>query len=191
MGRLFKTPKHLLLYRGLPAIIASTTIMKGFGGKVKCLVGENYLDIPFVENVRVKPSDSPMETLRQFAVPSRFFVVDCDVIPLKLNEPKGNTIYLFKNTSGINQYSNFKLDDEGYVIDCNEKGEEFEWCGSGVYYFCDQDNFSSSFKSKSLAEVINHEINAAKEYNQPHKRFKGDTTSKIFRFGTLTDIICS
>src|SRR6187551_3251720 len=96
MGKLFKTPKHLLLYRGLPAIIATTTIMKGFGGKVKCLVGEQYLDVPFVENIRVKPCDSQAETLRQVDVPSRCFIVDCDVIPLKLNQPRGNTVYLFK-----------------------------------------------------------------------------------------------
>lgn len=191
MGKLFKKPKHLLLYKGLPAIIASTTIMKGFGGKVKCLVGENYFDIPFVDNQRVTPTNNTVDTLRQTSMHVNTFVVDCDVIPLKLNTPKGNTVYLFKNTSGINQYSNFKLDSDGYVIECNEKGEEFEWCGAGVYYFSDQNDFKTSFKSKSLSDVIKHQTEDAKTFNLPYMRFKGDTTSKIFRFGTLTDILCS
>jgi CTP:phosphocholine cytidylyltransferase-like protein len=191
MGKLFKTPKHMLLYNGLPSIIATTSIMKE-KGKVKCLVGDQYSEIPFVENQRVRKTNNSVETVLQTSLHVSTFIIDCDVIPLKLDEPTTNTVYLFKNTTGINQYSNFKLDSDGYVIDCNEKGEEFEWCGAGVYYFADQTSFyDSAYKSKSMAEIIKHQTDFANLHNRPYFRFKGNTTSKIFRFGTLQDILCS
>lgn len=182
MGRLFKTPKHLLLYKGVPAITLSTTFMKEFG-TVKVLLG-NYPEVPYVDNIKVTPTDNPVDTIKQFMLKDNFFIVDCDIIPFGLNPPQGNTVYLFKNENQLTHYSNFKVEN-GLVVDCNEKGEVFDWAGAGIYFFRMNDDFYQySVGAKSVSEIIRRMV-------RDGKKVHADTTSKIFRFGTLEDILCN
>ena len=182
MGKLFKTPKHLLLYKGISAITFSTTFMKDFG-TVKVLIG-NYPDVPHVDNIKVTPTDNPVDTIKQFMLKDNFFIVDCDIIPFGLNKPQGNTVYLFRNENQLTHYSNFKVEN-GLVVDCNEKGKVFEWAGTGIYFFRMNDDFYQySVGAKSVSEIIRRMVKAGKKVN-------ADTTSKIFRFGTLEDILCN
>ncbi len=180
MGKYFTTPKHLLLYKGTPAINYTVSQMKEFGS-VKVLIGEHYKEVDWVENVIVKPTSNVIDTIKQASLKDKIFIVDCDVVPLFLNPPKGNTVYLFKNEKNLTHYSNYKVEN-GLVTECNEKGEVFEWAGAGVYYFEMNDDFyNHSVGATSLSEIFSRMVKAGKKVH-------ADTTSKIFRFGTIKDI---
>lgn len=179
LGELFKTPKHLLLYKGMPAVMASIEYMaKRFGGEIRVLVGWHIEWRP-PDNVKgflVCPTKSQVETLNLSKISGPVMFIDCDIVPLEINEPKGNTVYLFENKEWMKQYSNYKVED-GKVIDCNEKGEFYPYAGAGIYYFENAaDFYSNSEGCTSISQVVKK------------LPFKADTTSKIFRFGTLNDI---
>lgn len=181
MGKLFKTPKYNLLYKGRPALEQTGEYMSQFG-EVKVMTHENS-----------PPDTGIVDMLLQMDLPDQFFVVDCDVIPIKLNKPEGTTVYCFENKLGLDCYSNFLPDENGFVFDCNEKEKTYKWAGAGVYYFESASEFKAYAKymnydkeaivhCKSLAEVIQMlSINQIK--------VKADTTSKIFRFGSLQTIL--
>lgn len=172
MGRLFKTPKYNLLYKGRPALEQTIEYMSQFG-EVKVMTHENS-----------PPDTGIVDMLLQMDLPDKFFVVDCDVIPIRLNPPQGTTVYCFENKAGLSCYSNFKVHPgDGEVFECNEKGEVFEFAGAGVYYFNDAKQFKTlATDCKSLAQVMAKIL----EYNFI---VKADTTSEIFRFGSLQTIL--
>lgn len=195
LGSLFKTPKHLLLYKGVPAIVASVEYMmtKFPDAKIVILANERYASNLYLEYqvnkhvwVEVVPNtESQIETLRigtkDITGPVMF--VDCDIVPLSINEPKGNTVYLFENKLWMKQYSNYAvdLDTRNTVLACNEKGEHLPYAGAGIYYFQDVSRFNHwSEGCKSISEVIGKMITS--------RPFFADTTSVVYRFGTLNDI---
>ncbi len=191
MGGLFKTPKHLLLYKGRPAIESTVEYMRQFG-KVVILANfsryYDYLEKLFPGEVfPVSDTDNVVETIMQGASHIRsckhgLYIVDCDIVPEKLNKPIGNTVYLFRNEDRINHYSNYKVVD-GMVIKCNEKGNLFDYAGAGVYHFSMIENFFDwRGHRESICAVMQEMIHTGK------RELHGDTTSEIFRLGTLPDI---
>lgn len=170
MGKLFKTPKYNLLYKGRPALEQTVEYMSQFG-EVKVMTHENS-----------PPDTGIVDMLLQMDLPEQFFVVDCDVIPIRLNKPEGTTVYCFENPNRqFKTYSNFSLLNDN-VLTCNEKETPFDWCGTGVYYFEHDGSFKEYAKGcNSLAQVI------AKVCDKIH--VKADTTSEIFRFGSLQTIL--
>lgn len=194
LGELFKTPKHLLLYRGMPAIIASIlNMIQSFPDtEIIVLSNERYVDgllgtVFYLDDVasfisrdydviKTPDTESQIETLRLHPITGPVIYVDCDIVPLEINQPKGNTVYLFKNELWMKQYSNYKVED-GKVIDCNEKGEFYPYAGAGLYYFeSGHEFYEQSEGCKNISEVVKK------------LPFNADTTSKVFRFGTLNDI---
>lgn len=170
MGKLFKTPKHLLLHNGRSAIERTKELMANFGEVIIC------------DHENTPPDSGIVDMLLQMDLPDKFFVVDCDVIPYKLNPPEGNTVYLFRNDEKLTHYSNYSLMN-GKVLICNEKQEVYDWAGAGVYYFESAHVFKDCAKGfTTLAQVI-HKM-ASEGIN-----VKGDTTSEIFRFGSLQTIL--
>jgi hypothetical protein len=198
LGNLFKTPKHLLLYKGVPAIVASVNYMKSLfpDAEIVILANARYYaelaDLVIDANVwEVVDTESQVETLRHFTtrevVQGSVMFVDCDIVPISINPPNGNTVYLFENKKWMKQYSNysvgaFTFGEPNIIADCNEKGKYYPWAGSGLYYFENVETFNLHSKNcKSVSEVVQSMIgNAARVY--------ADTTSQIFRFGTLNDI---
>jgi hypothetical protein len=184
MGKLFKAPKHLLKIDGKPAIECSVNYMSALGPYI-IICGDHYdRGLRFYNRVVVPPTKNVIETLRQGIKGSfqqELYIVDCDIVPIRLNKPQGNTVYLFPNVEQRKHYSNFELTD-GFVSKCNEKDEVLEYAGAGIYYF---ETIATFFKYSnyctSVSEVISKMI-ANNEW------IKGDTTSEIFRFGTLEDI---
>jgi hypothetical protein len=198
LGNLFKTPKHLLLYKGVPAIVASVNYMKSLfpDAEIVILANARYYaelaDLVIDANVwEVVDTESQVETLRHFTtrevVQGSVMFVDCDIVPISINPPNGNTVYLFENKKWMKQYSNysvgaFTFGEPNIIADCNEKGKYYPWAGSGLYYFENVETFNLHSKNcKSVSEVVQSMIgNAARVY--------ADTTSQVFRFGTLNDI---
>lgn len=166
MGKLFKTPKHNLLYKGRPALEQTVEYMTQFG-EVKVMTHENS-----------PPDTGIVDMLLQMDLPDKFFVVDCDVIPIRLNLPQGTTVYCFENKAELSCYSNFEVWN-GEVKECNEKETVYRYAGAGVYYFENVNQFKICANGcKSLSEVM-------RKYDQ----VKADTTSEIFRFGSLNTIL--
>ncbi len=171
MGSLFKTPKHNLLYKGRPALEQTVEYMSQFG-EVKVMTHENS-----------PPDTGIVDMLLQMDLPDQFFVVDCDVIPIRLNPPNGTTVYCFENKKGLEGYSNF-TELHGKVIHCNEKEHPMQWAGAGVYYFETAKEFKDNALGwKNISRVIREGI-------MPSGKMvvKADTTSEIFRFGSLQTI---
>ena len=192
MGKLFKTPKHYLLHNGSMAIRQTVTRMQEFG-PVWIVANENDDEIDFYSKywfvdrdtfriIKQGPDNGIVDMLLQMDLPNQFFVVDCDVIPITLTQPKGNTVYLFKNKNELTHYSNYKL-FHGKVLECNEKQEVFDWAGAGVYYFDRAPVFKYYADGcTTLAQVISKMIGAGES-------FHGNTDSEIFRFGSLQTIL--
>lgn len=189
LGKLFKTPKHLLLYKGFPALQDSVQYMRQFGS-VTILCRPEYragiealTDSPYFKpNIfEATETDNVIDTIKQIKLKDKIWIVDCDVVPINLNPPKGNTVYLFKNEKKMPDYSNFSVKNH-IVIECNEKGEPYQYAGAGIYYFEMNDDFYNySIGCQSVSQVLNKMILAGKKVH-------ADTTSEIFRFGTLNDI---
>lgn len=184
LGKLFKNPKHLLLYEGMTAIERTVNYMTDFG---PCIIfcNEQYDNGLRYFNRKIVPSTSNViETLKEGIIGNfntELFIVDCDVIPRKLNKPKGNTVYLFKNETKKNHYSNFEVRD-GTVISCNEKESIMGYAGAGIYYF----RYISEFlKYSNYCTSVSQVISKMLKNNVS---VHADTTSDIFRFGTLHDI---
>lgn len=181
MSALFKTPKHLLLYQGKPAILRTVEYMEQFG-EVRVLANEYryYEELKKLLGDIVIPvvgTDNVIDTINQMDYKGPLWIVDCDVVPLSLNIPIDNTVYCFKNPLGLNQYSNFLLDVDNNVLDCNEKGYKYDYSGAGIYYFASPDTFEkNSDGCASVSQVV------------ARCEFVADTTSEIFRLGTLPDI---
>lgn len=177
LGSLFKTPKYNLLYKGRPAIEHTVEYMSQFGPvHVLGLEGQqapNLVKLPFLPLI---------DCLKLFGFEDDTFYIDCDVIPLKINLPKGDTIYTFKrNEESPNQYGNVHQKD-GLAIESNEKGIMFNYCTSGIYFFDSAEVFDIfSVGCLSLSQVYNKMIAAGRIVH-------ADTTSEIFKFGTLHDI---
>lgn len=177
LGALFTTPKYNLLYKGTPAIERTVEYMSQFGPvHVLGLEGQqapNLVKLPFLPLI---------ECLKTFGLEDQTFYIDCDVIPLKINLPQGDTIYTFKrNEESPNQYGNVHVRD-GQAIESNEKGHTFNYCTAGIYYFDSAEVFDIfSPGCVSLSQVYNCMIAAGRTVHS-------DTTSEIFRFGTLHDI---
>lgn len=177
LGKLFKTPKYNLLYKGLPAIEQTVAYMKQFGPvHVLGLEGQqapNLVKLPFLPLI---------ECLKRFGLEDQTFYIDCDVIPLKINLPKGDTIYTFERNHGSpNQYGNVNVVD-GVAVESNEKGQPFNYCTAGIYFFDSAQVFNIfSIGRLSLSQVYNAMIANGRHVN-------ADTESEIFRFGTLHDI---
>lgn len=182
MGSLFKTPKHLLLYEGKPAIVRTVDYMSQFG-EVRVLANDirYYDDLKAILGdivVPVKATDNVIDTISQISIKGPLWIVDCDVVPVSLNIPLHSTVYCFKNPFGVNQYSNYMVDVDNNVIDCNEKGYKYDYSGAGIYYFSSPEQFTdNAFGCKSVSEVV-----------RKAGDFKADVTSTIFRLGSLPDI---
>lgn len=176
LGLLFKTPKYNLLYHGKPAIEHTVEYMKQFGPvHVLGLEGQQ------APNLVKLPPLPLIECFKQFGLEDDTFYVDCDVVPLKINLPKGDTIYCFRRTDDCNHYGNVQVQD-GLALECNEKGKPFNYCSAGVYFFQKAESLASfSFGCASLSQVYNKRIVAGLSVS-------ADTTSEIFRFGSLHDI---
>lgn len=184
LGRLFKTPKHLLLWEGMPAIERSVNYMSELGPYVILCNGHYDAGLSGYNRKVMPPTENVIETLRTGIIANAqncLYIVDCDVIPVNLGKPKGNTVYLFKNELKKTHYSNFEV-KAGIVLSCNEKEEVFEYAGAGVYYF---ESVGTFFKysnyCKSVSEVFNKMI-------INNVTVHADINSTIHRFGTLHDI---
>lgn len=170
MGKLFKTPKYNLLYKGRPALEQTVEYMSQFG-EVKVMTHENS-----------QPDTGIVDMLLQMDLPDKFFVVDCDVIPIRLNPPQGATVYCFENKDGLSCYSNYDVRPDGMVTQCNEKQEVFKYSGAGIYYFDNAKQFKGACFDgfKTLAQVMEKLLKTG---------VRADTTSEIFRFGSLQTIL--
>jgi hypothetical protein len=186
LGELFNTPKHLLLYKGNSAIYTSLQYMAKRFPKAEMiiLVNKRYMKAMGPFTYACTPCDdtgSQVETLRLAKVKGPVMFVDCDIVPEDINDPIGNTVYLFENKEWLKCYSNYKVNN-GEVTECNEKGEYFPYAGSGIYHFSDAGEFyDRSVGCDSISEVI-------REYLSDSIPVYADTSSKVFRFGTLNDI---
>lgn len=172
LGQLFKTPKQNLLYKGRPAIQRTKEYMEHYGEVMVAKFGH--------------ATESQVDTIRQALMQAghvrQFYAVDCDVVPLKLNPPQGTTAYVFRPQFKVNQYSNFSVSEDSIVEECNEKGLQFDYCGAGVYYFRSAVEFMQYSQGRqTCAQVFSALI-------RDGKIVFADTTSEIFRFGTLHDI---
>jgi hypothetical protein len=180
MGSLFKTPKHLLLYKGRPAIEHTVEYMTQFG-EVRILANEIMYYDKLKEMfgdivVPVVGTDNVIDTIKQGPLKGPIWIVDCDIVPVNLNIPIENTVYCFKN-NGPNQYSNFMVDVDYNVLDCNEKGYRYDYCGAGIYYFSSADQLTDNMEGCTSVSHVVRKCN-----------FKADVTSEIFRLGSLPDI---
>jgi hypothetical protein len=190
MGSLFKTPKHLLLVEGKPAILQTLDYVDD--GVPTILAGEAYADEleslcgtqAFIERVPV--TRNQVETIKHCSrIKGDLWIIDCDIVPVDLPDPgHRTTAYCFKNQSGLNHYSNFQADEDGRVVACNEKEQALEWAGAGVYYFKDADEFwnYSQNGEETIAQVMEHMV---KEGRDP---VYVNTDNYIIRLGTLPDI---
>lgn len=184
LGKLFKTPKHLLLKDGMTALERSVNYMTDLGPYI-VICGAHYDEgLSGFNRVVIPPTENVIDTIQRGIKGSYqqpLYVVDCDVIPVKLWKPKGNTVYLFENEQKHAHYSNFEVRD-GKVLSCNEKGEVMKYAGAGIYYF---ESIGTFFKyanyCKSVSEVFQKMLTN-------NVNVFADTTSEIFRFGTLQDI---
>jgi len=184
LGKLFKAPKHLLLKDGIPAVRHTYEYMQRFG-LVTIICNAKYEEaLGDFNRIVIPETDNVIETLRH-GMPANFntdlWIVDCDIIPAKLNRPKGNTVYLFENKEKKLHYSNFEVRD-GKVLSCNEKESLLPWAGAGIYYFRTTIEFMKHWNyCKNVSDVIRKMIAS-------NVSVHADTTSEIFRFGTLHDI---
>lgn len=201
MGSLFKTPKHLLLHEGKPAIQWTAEYMSQFG-KVVILANRRYYAhlvslLPKCEVVMVDDTNSVIDTLMQYKYhfKGELFIVDCDVVVKRLKRHRKNTVYCFENNEGLNQYSNFSTDQNSLITECNEKEKPLQYAGAGVYYFDNYDSFCDGHVDKtSVAQVIAR--NMEHYYDHHGKNFVTyktyvETDCEIIRIGTLPDIVGS
>jgi hypothetical protein len=140
-------------------------------GEVKVMTHENS-----------QPDTGIVDMLLKMDLSDQFFVVDCDVIPIRLNKPTGTTVYCFENKDRLGCYSNYDVKPDGMVKQCNEKQETFKYAGAGVYYFDNAKQFKGACYDglKTLAQVMEKLLKTG---------VKADTTSEIFRFGSLQTIL--
>ncbi len=177
LGQLFKTPKYNLLYKGIPAIQHTIDYMSQFGPvHVLGLEGQqapNLVKLPFL---------SLIDCFKKFGLEDDTFYIDCDVIPLKINRPSSSTVYTFRrDPHSPNQYGNVHVEN-GTALECNEKGKQFNYCTTGIYFFDRAEQFDAfSVGCVSLSQVFNKMI-------VQQGGISADTTSEVFRFGTLHDI---
>lgn len=186
MGSLFKTPKHLLLYKGVPAIERT---LNYFGGmEIHILTNDDYIQdlIKYhdedIHVTNVGYTNSQVDTILKFN-PTHdidIMLIDCDVIPIRLYNPGVNTVYVFENKLKDKQYSNFSRN--GVLVDnCNEKESVCEFAGAGIYYFRSFYQFREySAGCSSISQVIGNMIKVTDVWI--------DADNEIFRFGTLKDI---
>jgi hypothetical protein len=193
LGRLFRNPKHLLLYSGMPVVEVSINLLKQHfpEAKVSILTNESYIKelrkFSSIANIHnVGNTESQVETLLRYTTEisgdESVMFVDCDIIPMKVNRPCGNTVYVFENLEKNKQYSNFAAQD-GFITKCNEKEEVERFAGAGIYYF----DFVNQFNEAALYE--SSVAGAIKKLILKGIRIKIDTDNNIFRFGTLNDIL--
>jgi NDP-sugar pyrophosphorylase family protein len=185
MGELFKTPKHLLLYKGIPAIERTVNFFSAYD--IVILTNDRYikgLSHLNAEIINVGETDSQVDTIRKYdnILKEDILLVDCDIIPIRLNIPTQNTVFCFENKQQNKQYSNYLCKD-GDILDCNEKEATYPYAGAGIYYFTNPMAFYLlSKEQKSISGVIKNML-------MDGVKFKMDTNNEIFRFGTLNDII--
>lgn len=187
MGKVFKTKKHLLTFDGFPAIHLSIKYMQDeFNRNALVVASPENSDIDHQPMIVCNDSKSQVDTVL-FAIHSlgwkgSFFVVDCDVMPEHIPDPRGNTVYLFENESRRNQYSNFFLSNDYEVESCNEKEYLSRWAGTGIYFFDSAAQFTKHANyCKSISEVITKMLKSG-------IKFHGETNCKVRRFGTIYDI---
>jgi len=176
LGQLLKAPKYNLLYQGIPAIEHTVKYMERFGPvHVLGLEGQqapNLVKLPFLPLI---------ECFKRFGLEDDTFYIDCDVIPLKINLHERDTVYAFpRKEESPNQYGNVHVRNNE-VIESNEKGKPFNYCTAGIYFFRRAAWIEHSNGCVSLSQIVNQMIAA-------RVTVQADTTSEIFRFGTLHDI---
>ncbi len=183
MGGLFGTPKHMLLYKGRPAIELSVEYMSRFGQCIIVTDEDDTTQIKGATMVRMGRTDSIVDMLKQMPLKDQFFVVDCDIVPLNVPIPYGNTVYCFKNKAKeLNQYSNFAVNSEGYIVKGNEKQEQLDVCGTGIYFFNLNDDFyNNAVGAVSLSQVFNKMVSGG-------RRVYANVENEVYRLGTLPDI---
>jgi hypothetical protein len=196
MGSLFKTPKHLLLYRGKQILKCSTDnlLAQYPDAQIIILTNVDYLQAilevvssnPLITVQVVGYTSSHVDTLRSVkdVQEGSVMFVDCDIVPetLTIFNNEYTTVFTFKNNTGLLNYSNYQVDEQDCIVSCNEKEEIFENAGAGIYYFPSMELFMKySQECKSISECINKMLldNIITKINQ---------TSIIHRFGTLQDI---
>ncbi len=186
MGGLFKTPKHLLLYKGVPAIERTLDYLGGM--EIQILTNDDYIDDlkkyhdGDIQVTNVGYTNSQVETILKYN-PEKdrdVMFIDCDVIPIRLSMPNVNMVYVFENKLKDKQYSNYSVD--GVLIkDCNEKESVCQYAGAGIYYFRSYFQFRQYAEGcTSISQVIKKMITKDDIWF--------DADNEIFRFGTLKDI---
>jgi GTP:adenosylcobinamide-phosphate guanylyltransferase len=194
MGSLFKTSKHLLLYRGKQLLLHTIDSLKyRFPNcEITILTNDFYArDIQKVCHsnanvIVISPTSSQVETLKTFTtkLSGAVLFVDCDIVPTTISEfdTKFTTVFAFENTTKLLNYSNFKSDKNNNIVDCNEKQKLFKYAGAGVYYFSDVELFNAQSENcNNVSECVQNLILNG-------EACKLNTTSIIERFGTLQDI---
>jgi hypothetical protein len=196
MGSLFKTPKHLLLYKGIPGIVLSVNNLTNTfkNSKVIILTNESYfnqLNSTFKNNKLVdirliEKTNSQIETLLKgtIGLTGPVMFVDCDIIPIKLDyfKLKYPTIFTFENKEKLLNYSNYKINRYGNIVECNEKQKLFKQSGAGIYYFPDVQEFNkNSNECSNVSQVVQKLVKNG-------SKVKANISSEIYRFGTLQDI---
>lgn len=196
MGSLFKTSKHLLSVVGKPIILHSIECLKDRFPQSSFIIATNkdYHDqlVAMFENkdyVSVKLIDktnSQVETLRLIttSLTGSVMFVDCDIVPKTITtfNSKHSTVFTFKNTNKLLNYSNYKANASKTIIDCNEKQKLYKNAGAGIYYFSDVNLFNQhSLNCKSVSECILTLVRRG-------VKVKLNVDSVIDRYGTLQDI---
>lgn len=196
MGSLFKVPKHLLLLEGKSILLHSiTTLLKTFPtAHVLIITNKEYSEaiqqtLNNYSNITIKLVDktkSQVDTLTKVThdISGPIAFVDCDIVPRKISpfNKKYTTVFTFKNTHRLLNYSNFKANSSKTIIDCNEKQKLYANAGAGIYYFPDVSLFNKySTDCNSVSECIYKML-------QDGIRAKVNTDSVIGRYGTLQDI---
>src|ERR1035437_8945636 len=181
LGCLFSTPKHLLLYQGHPALYWSLhNLVNAFSfAKITILANKIYIDeirqinqYYDVRVIQVESTNSQVETLLQFTktLEGDAMFVDCDIIPMRINFPMSNLVYVFDNVRKDKQYSNF-VTQEDLITGCNEKDMLYKWAGAGVYYFDHVKIFNEcALGEKNISGVIMNAIKQGYEFKRSEER---------------------
>lgn len=196
MGSLFTTPKHLLLYEGKEIIKRSIDVIlnKYENANIIIITNRDYYDalnllFEKYNSVSIKVierTNSQIETLTKATneLKGKVMFIDCDILPINISNfcETYPTVFTFKNTNKLLNYSNFKINKYNTILDCNEKEKIYKNAGAGIYYFPEVLIFNKysnncSNVSQCIKLMIRDGIKA-----------KVNQNSDINRFGTLQDI---
>lgn len=194
MGSLFSTPKHLLLHHGKELILQSINTIKYRFPTANIIILTNDIYYEALRDLlgsditihQIGQTQSQVETLRTISTSliGKCMFIDCDILPITIGEFNElyPTVFTFVNNTKLLNYSNFKVNSNNTILECNEKQKLHKYAGAGIYYFPDIKLFNYySQNCKNISECINLLISE-------QIKCKINSNSTIHRYGTLQDI---